>query len=49
MGIKDAIIDWLLDNVRVPSSHLVEIIETIDTDEDGYLSLREVYDHVKNR
>lgn len=49
MGIKDAIVDWLLDNVRVPSAVLVDVINEIDTDEDGYISLREVYDRVKTR
>lgn len=49
MGIKDAIVSWLLDNVRVPSAVLVDVINEIDTDKDGYISLREVYVRVKDR
>lgn len=49
MGIKDAIVEWLLDNVRVPSAVLVDVINEIDADKDGYISLREVYARVKDR
>lgn len=37
-----------MDNVRVPSAALVDTINEIDTDQDGYISLREVYARVKN-
>ena len=37
-----------MDNVRVPSAVLVDTINEIDTDKDGYISLREVYARVKD-
>lgn len=46
MSMKDAIIEFLLDNVRVPISTLEAVLDSLDADEDGYISLREVYERV---
>ena len=47
MGLKDLIIGFLLDGIKVPKALLVEHIDEIDADHDGYISMREVWDVVK--
>ncbi len=44
MGLKDAIIAWLLDSVRVPTDDVKDMVETADRDKDGYISMRELYE-----
>lgn len=43
MGLKDTIINLLLDTLRVPTSTLKDLVDAGDTDQDGYISLRELY------
>lgn len=44
MGIKDAILDWLLDSVRIPTDTVIVMVGDADADRDGYISMRELYD-----
>lgn len=45
--LKDWIINLLLDGIRIPSGLLHEWIDAADTDGDGDISLREVYDRYR--
>lgn len=43
MGLKDAIIEWLMDSVRVPTDDLKTMVDSADRDKDGFISMRELY------
>lgn len=42
MGWKDAIVGWLLKNIRVDIDDICQAIEGMDTDRDGSLDLGEL-------
>lgn len=42
MTWKERVAAWLLCNVKVDIDMLCRVIETLDTDKDGYLSLGEI-------
>lgn len=42
MGVSDVIVEWLLRNVRIPTTVINEAVETVDKDDDGYVDLGEV-------
>jgi len=41
------IIEWLYRNVRVPKDSVVEVLDGMDADRDGYISLGELVQAVK--
>lgn len=41
------IVEWLLKNVRVPKDSAVDVLNSLDKDEDGYISLGEVVAKLK--
>ena len=41
---KDYLINLLLDNMRVPTNTLIALVEKADTNKDGFISMRELYD-----
>ena len=44
---KDYLINLLLDNMRVPTETLITLVEQADTNKDGFVSMRELYDKYK--
>lgn len=44
MGIKDLLINLLLDGLRVRTEALKSLVDEADLDRDGYVSMRELYD-----
>lgn len=47
MGLKDTLINLLLDSLKVPTETVVDLVEKADADEDGFISARELYDTYK--
>lgn len=43
MGVKDWIIDILLDSLKVPVETVQQLVGEADLDKDGYITLRELY------
>lgn len=41
------IVEWLLKNVRIPKDSAVEVLNKLDTDKDGYISLGEIVAKLK--
>lgn len=41
------IIEWLYRNVRVPKDSVVKVLDGMDADRDGYISLGELVQAVK--
>lgn len=46
--LRDWIINLLLEGVRIPVSSLQALIDTLDEDRDGMISLREIYQYYRN-
>lgn len=44
---KDMIINFLLDRLKVPTEDLKALVDKADTDKDGYISIRELYDQYR--
>lgn len=44
MSLKDIILNFLLDTLRVPTDILKSLVDKADTDRDGFVSMRELYD-----
>ena len=40
---KEYLVNLLLDTLRVPTATLKGLVDAGDTDQDGYISLRELY------
>lgn len=43
MGLKDAIISWLFDNIRISQYKVNELVNIADRDKDGFITMRELY------
>lgn len=41
------IIEWFYKNVRVPKDSVVKVLDSLDADNDGYISLGELIDALK--
>lgn len=47
MGLKDWLIGWCLKNIRVPTKRLIELLDEMDSDRDGYIDIPEFVRAVK--
>lgn len=41
------LVNLLLDNVRVPTDTLITLVNEADTDGDGFITMRELYDRYR--
>lgn len=47
MGLKDFIVNLLLDSLKVPTETVVDLVGRADADKDGFITARELYDAYK--
>lgn len=47
MGLLDILVKWAWGNISIPRQELVNIIDSLDVDEDGEITLGEVIKLIK--
>ena len=47
MGLLDILVNWAWGNISIPRQELVNIIDALDVDEDGEITLGEVVKLIK--
>lgn len=47
MSILIGIVEWVYSNVRIPKDGLVKMLEDLDADDDGYISVGEIVRAIK--
>lgn len=47
MGLLDILVNWAWGNISIPRQELVNIIDSLDVDEDGEITLGEVIKLIK--